>query len=963
MAEKAKYNFKDIETRWQKYWQDNDTFVVDDSGNLPAGKAGKKFYALVEFPYPSGDGLHTGHLRSYTALDVISRKKRMEGYGVLYPMGMDAFGLPAENYAVKTNTHPAITTRKNIDNFIRQLKSAGFSFDWSRFLETTDPDYYRWTQWIFIQMFKNGLAYKAKENINWCTSCKIGLANEEVVSGVCERCGGEVIKKEKEQWLLKISKYADRLIEDLDKVDFLPQIKKQQIDWIGRSEGAELDFKIKDSEQSLRVFTTRPDTLFGVTFMVLAPEHDLVHNLEDKIENIDEVKKYIAAAAKKTDLERADENKEKTGVELKGIRAINPVNNEEIPVFVADYVMMTYGTGAIMAVPAHDQRDFEFAKKYNLEIREVIEPLFTKTDGEDAFRENEEILERDAVVCVVKHHREDKYLCLKWKRVDWHGFVVGGIDKGEDEVTAAKREIEEETGYTKARFVKKLGGLVHAQFYQTLKKENRLAHFQGLYFELEDDTNAGVSEKEQAIHDVKWLDKKDVLNFLNVPDMEIMWERVLSDKVYSGAGFMTNSGEYNGLNSDEFKKKIVAWLEKNKLGKSAVNYKLHDWIFSRQRYWGEPIPMVECPKCGWVPVKEKDLPVRLPEVDDFKPTDDGGSPLAKVTDWVNTSCPECGGQAKRETDVMPNWAGSNWYFVRYCDPKNDKKLIDPKKAGHWLPVDWYNGGMEHTTLHLLYSRFVFKFLYDIGVIPKKVGSEPYKKRTAQGMILGDGGIKMSKSKGNVINPDGYVEKYGADTVRTYEMFMGPFDQSIAWDDKGVVGVHRFLERVWGLRDKVSDDKNDKDILSLLHKSIKKVGQDINNMRFNTAISQLMILTNAFDKLESIDKNIFSDFVLILAPFAPHLAEELWQSLGHDKSLAYESWPKHDENLAKDEMVKIGIQINGKLRDEIELENEAEPSEEIKKKILSQDKVKKYTDGKEILKFIHVKNKIISIVVK
>ncbi|PLX26377.1 leucine--tRNA ligase [Candidatus Parcubacteria bacterium] len=806
MANKQEYNFQKIESKWQEYWQENSVFSVDDKGQ-------KKFYGLVEFPYPSGDGLHTGHLRSYTALDVVSRKKRMEGYKVLYPMGFDAFGLPAENYAVKTNTAPQITTEKNIANYKRQMNSIGLSFDWQRSFSTTDPDYYKWTQWIFVQMFNKGLAYKAKENINWCTSCKIGLANEEVVAGVCERCGGEVIKKEKEQWLLKITEYADRLINDLDKVDFLPQIKKQQIDWIGKSEGAQVKFAIKDSQESLEVFTTRPDTLFGATFMVIAPEHDLINSLVDKLENLSEVKKYIESAKKKSDLERADENKEKTGVELKGIKAINQVSSEEIPIFVADYVMMSYGTGAIMAVPAHDQRDWEFARKYNLSIVPVVE---------------------------------------------------------------------------------------------------------------------GGSIEESA---------------------------------FEADGKSINSGDFNGLETQEFKKEIIVWLEKNKIGQATVNYKLHDWIFSRQRYWGEPIPMVHCDKCGWVPVAEKDLPVTLPEVDDFKPGDDGESPLAKAEDWVKTTCPSCAGEAKRETDVMPNWAGSNWYFVRYCDPKNDKQLIDLKKAEHWLPVDWYNGGMEHTTLHLLYSRFVFKFLYDIGVIPKKVGSEPYQKRTAQGMILGEGGIKMSKSKGNVINPDDYVAKYGADTVRVYEMFMGPFDQSIAWDDKGVVGVYRFLDRVWNLQDKVSDTKADKETESLLHKTIKKIGQDIEDMRFNTAISQLMIMTNALDKQKEIDKNIFEIFVLLLAPFAPHMAEELWQSLGNKESITYAKWPEYDESLAKDEMVKIGIQINGKLRDEIELETDTEPSDKIKEDVLAKEKVKKYTQDKEVIKFIHIKNKIISIVVK
>jgi leucyl-tRNA synthetase len=815
-----KYQANKIEKKWQKYWEDNKTFeVVVDSKK-------DKFYGLVEFPYPSGDGLHTGHLRSYTALDIVCRKKRMEGFNTLYPMGMDAFGLPAENYAIKTNTHPQITTRKNIDNFVRQLKATGFAFDWSRFIETTDPKYYKWTQWIFIQMFKKGLAYKSSENINWCTSCKIGLANEEVVAGTCERCGGEVIKKEKEQWMLKITNYADRLIDGLDNINFLDTIKKQQSDWIGKSQGAEVDFAIKDSEEKLKVFTTRPDTLFGATFMVIAPEHPMLENLD--IKNITEIKEYQETSAKKTDIERSSEDKDKTGVELKGLKAINPVNNEEIPIFVADYIMMGYGTGAIMAVPAHDERDFVFAKKYNLKIKEVI-----------------------------------------------------------------------------------------------------------------NDNNIAI-----------------------------------------------NSGEFNGLDIEEFKQKIVKWLEDKKIGKATVNYKLHDWIFSRQRYWGEPIPMIKCTECGWLPVPENELPVSLPEVDDFKPGDEGESPLTKVVDWVNTTCPKCGKFAQRETDVMPNWAGSNWYFVRYLDPQNENKLIDKDKADYWLPVDWYNGGMEHTTLHLLYSRFVYKFLADINVVPKdsKIGDEPYTKRTAQGMILGEGGIKMSKSKGNVINPDGYLEKYGADTVRVYEMFMGPFDQSIAWDDKGVNGVYRFLNKVWDLQDKVVDQpimmssdrtKGHKkleerqkelnlkieDLERLLNKTIKKVGEDIDNMKFNTAVSQLMIMVNELDRWIEIKQDIFEKFVLILAPFAPHMAEEMWQALGNKKSLTDQAWPEYNQDLAQDDKVVIGIQVNGKVRDDIELDFDTEPSEDLQVEILTREKIARNLEGKEVVKFIHIKNKIISIVAK
>ena len=823
-----KYQPANIEKKWQEYWDKKKTFAVEEKGQ-------QKFYGLVEFPYPSGDGLHTGHLRSYTAMDVICRYQRMQGKHVLYPMGFDAFGLPAENFAIKTNTAPQETTKKNIANYERQMKSIGLSFDWDRSFSTTDSDYYRWTQWIFVQMYKQGLAYKAKENINWCTSCKIGLANEEVVGGVCERCGGEVVKEEKEQWMLKITKYADRLIDDLETVDFLPQIKKQQIDWIGKSEGAEVKFQIKDSQEVLEVFTTRPDTLFGATFMVVAPEHETINKLENKISNLTEVKKYITAAKKKSDLERSDLNKDKTGIELKGIKAVNPVNQEEIPIFVADYVMMSYGTGAIMAVPAHDQRDYEFAIKYNIEIRDVVMPVSGEIKKDEEFRET--------ISAVVQRKSDGKFLFVKWKKFAWLAPVIGGVDKGETPEQAAEREVLEEAGY-KAKAVSRLGCPTEEHFYAENKGVRRYRVDYPILLELKDEQVQDIDEKEKSKHEVVWLGADEALQKMTHDYNKTGLLRHLDRYgAYSGEGRAINSGKFNDLLTAEFKQKVIKWLEKNKLGKAAVNYKLHDWIFSRQRYWGEPIPMVNCKKCSWVPVDEADLPIELPDIKDFQPTDDGKSPLAKVEDWVKTKCPSCGGEANRETDVMPNWAGSNWYFVRYCDPKNNKELVDKKKAEHWLPVDWYNGGMEHTTLHLLYSRFVFKFLYDIGVIPTKVGSEPYQKRTAQGMILGEGGIKMSKSRGNVINPDDYVAKYGADTVRMYEMFMGPFDQSIAWDDKGVAGVHRFFNKVWELQNKLTDKVDNSEVNNVLHKSIKKVGEDIINMRFNTAIAQLMILVN------------------------------------------------------------------------------------------------------------------------
>lgn len=955
MAKLSKYQPHNIEDKWQKYWQNKQSFSAKDGGQ-------EKFYALVEFPYPSGEGLHTGHLRSYTALDVIARYQRLQGKNVLYPMGMDAFGLPAENYAIKKNIKPQETTKKNIANYIRQLSSTGCSFDWPRFLATTDPDYYHWTQWIFIQLWKNGLAYKAKENINWCPSCQIGLANEEVIDGSCERCGTAVTQKEKEQWLLRITKYADRLIDGLEKVDFLEQIKTQQKNWIGRSEGAEIKFEVKSkkSANELVVFTTRPDTLFGVTFMVIAPEHALIHDLEAEIDNISEVKKYIEASRKKTNLERTDLSKEKTGVEIKGLKVVNPANYEEIPIFVADYVTMGYGTGAIMAVPAHDQRDWDFAKKYNLPIKTVIIPNWVDKKNPPVVKKK--TVTRNTIHAIVRNPKNGKLLCLQWKQYPWTGFIVGGVDDGEDVVQAARREVLEETGYQKIKFIKILGEKVRGEYFAAHKDENRIAYTNAVLFELESEEREKVSDEELAKHDIIWLDPQNINhdNF-TCAELDTWFERMNQEKeqAYTGEGVLYNSGKYDGLDIVKGGQAIMKDIK----AKATVNYRLHDWIFSRQRYWGEPIPMVYCEKCDWQPVADKDLPVVLPDINDFKPGPDGQSPLAKVESWVNTKCPKCGSTAKRETDVMPNWAGSNWYFIRYTDPKNNKQLADPKKIKYWLPVDWYNGGMEHNTLHLLYSRFIFKFLYDIGVIPKEVGDEPYRKRTAQGMILGEGNVKMSKSRGNVVNPDDYIQKYGADSLRAYIMFMGPFDQTIAWDDQGVVGVHRFLNRAWDLQNKVDKSATaDTDTIRLLHQSIKKVGDDIMQMRFNTAISQLMILVNHLDKQDKISLDLWQDFIIIISPFAPHLAEELWSLLGSKKDLSAVQWPAYDAGVIKGQNVTVAIQINGKLRDTIELPVDTVASPELQAKVLSQEKIAKALADQEIKKFIYIKNKIINIVV-
>ena len=805
------YNFKEIEKKWQKKWYDEGTFYAKDDYSM------KKWYGLIEFPYPSGQGLHVGHPRSYTALDVIARKRRMQGYNVLFPIGFDAFGLPAENYAIKNHVHPKITTEKNIAHFKEQLKSIGFSFDWSREVNTTDPNYYKWTQWIFIQLYKHGLAYKATMPINFCTGCKVGLANEEVVNGVCERCGSPVVQKEKSQWMLRITKYAERLINDLDEVNFLDKIKAQQINWIGRSEGAEVTFKIADSSETLTVYTTRPDTLFGATYMVVAPEHHIIEKLANKITNMDEIEEYKKKAALKSDFERSELNKEKTGCEIKGIKAINPLTGKEIPIWISDYVLITYGTGAIMAVPGHDTRDHDFATKFNLPIVQVI-----KSNSDD-------------VVCDVQ---------------------------------------------------------------------------------------------KEAFTDVE-------------------------------SGILINSGFLNDLSVKDAKKKVIDYLEENNIGKKQVNYKLRDWVFSRQRYWGEPIPMVHCEKCGWVPIPESELPLKLPDIEDYEPGENGESPLAKHMTWVNTTCPHCGGKATRETDTMPQWAGSSWYYLRYMDAHNDNALASKEALEYWSPVDWYNGGMEHTTLHLLYSRFWHKFLYDIGIVPTK---EPYQKRTSHGMILGSNGEKMSKSKGNVVNPDDIVNEFGADSFRVYEMFMGPFDQTAPWSMESIRGCSKFLDRVWNMQTILVDGNTySPKFEKMMHRSIKKISSDIEEMKFNTCISTFMTMVNEFYKEKTINKAEFKTFLQLLNPFAPHITEELNRTvLGEKEDLAYQKWPEYDESKIIADEITLPIQFNGKLRGTIQIsldEDESSVKEKVHKAIDSK------LDGKTVVKEIYVKNKIYNIVVK
>ena len=806
------YDFTAIENKWQKYWDEHKTFHAENDYSKP------KFYALVEFPYPSGQGLHIGHPRPYTAMDIVSRKRRLQGYNVLFPMGWDAFGLPTENFAIKNKIHPAIVTKNNVARFKAQLKSLGLSFDWDREINTTDPDYFKWTQWIFLKLFKAGLAYKKEMNVNWCTSCKVVLANEEVVNGKCERCGGEVVHKVKSQWMLKITEYAQKLIDDLDSVDYFEKIKTAQKNWIGRSTGAEVDFTTTAGDM-LTIYTTRPDTLFGATYMVISPEHPIIEKWADKLQNMDAIREYQAAAARKSDFDRTEMNKDKTGVKLEGVRAVNPVNGKEIPIFISDYVLMTYGTGAIMAVPAHDTRDWEFAKVFNLPIIEVVK------GGEDV--------------------------------------------------------------------------------------------------------------QKEAFTDC-------------------------------ATGIMVNSEFLDGLSVEDAKVKIKEWLTANGKGREKVNYKLRDWVFSRQRYWGEPIPVVNCEKCGWVALPESELPLKLPDVDSYMPTDTGESPLSTLESFINTTCPCCGGPAKRETDTMPQWAGSSWYFLRYCDPHNDKELASKEALKYWMPVDWYNGGMEHTTLHLLYSRFWHKFLYDQGVVPCK---EPYMKRTSHGMRLGKDPerpgefTKMSKSKGNVVNPDDVVKEYGADTLRLYEMFVGDFEKAAPWQENGIKGCKRFLDRVWAMQEKVvpGDEYSDK-LRASMHKTIKKVSEDIETLKFNTAIATMMGLLNEIDAAGSLTRADYRTLLILLNPFAPHITEELYQVMGYEGVLNEQKWVEYDEKLCVEDSVEIVVQVNGKVKARFNAPVDC-AKEELENLAFDLPEIKALTDGKTVVKKIAVPNKLVNIVVK
>jgi len=959
------YDHKKLEKKWQTIWEKNKIYQA----KFPSKMA--KFYSLVEFPYPSGDGLHIGHPRPYIGMDIISRKRRMEGYNVLYPMGWDAFGLPTENYAIKTGLDPRVVTKRNSDTFRRQIKSLGISFDWSREINTTDPKYYKWTQWIFLQFFKKSLAYKAKMTINWCPKDKIGLANEEVVNGACERCGTPVEKREKEQWMLAITKYADRLDKDLDTVDYLPHIKLAQKNWIGKSEGAEIDFKIKDSTERVKIFTTRADTIFGAFAVILAPEHALVQKLKSQIKNFEEVEKYIKEAKKKTEIERTDE-KSKSGIELKGLKAINPINNEEISVWIADFILVQYGTGAVFA-DMHDERDFEFAKKYKLPMRQSVMPLFN--DKIHPWIDGKKIVEREAIHAIIRKNNGD-ILVLYWKGTEeWKKnapitFLIGGVKKGENLVEAAKREIKEETGFFNLKFVEQLSISTQSRFFAAHKNVNRIANVTCLVFDLMNEERVPVSEKETKFHDWKFVPMTQVLKDINIEDDKLFYQYIQKPSTFVGEGVLVDSGKYTGMLSNEARSEIIKAVN----GKVVTKFKLRDWVFSRQRYWGEPIPIIHCDKCGYVPVPEKDLPVELPKVKNYQPTDTGESPLANISKWVNVKCPKCKGPAKRETDTMPNWAGSSWYYLRYTDPKNSKIFADKKNLKYWTPVDWYNGGNEHTTLHLLYSRFWHKFLFDLKLVPT---SEPYLKRTSHGIILAEGGEKMSKSRGNVINPDTIVKTYGADTLRLYEMFMGPFDQAASWSDAAIIGPRRFLERIWKISEKVKNSSTllqpqslskeagtfhiqNSSLSRILNETIKKVSEDIEAMRFNTAVSALMIFVNEAEKSGGLLHSEYEIFLKLLAPFAPHISEELWHLSGHKQSIHWESWPAYDRTKLALAEVTIVVQVNGKVRGQFEASGDISESDAIEK-AQQIPEVKKWLSG-QVKRYIFIPRKIVNIVI-
>lgn len=952
-----KYDHKKIEKKWQTDWEKKGIYHASNTSKK------KKYYSLIEFPYPSGDGLHVGHPRPYIGMDVISRKRRMEGYNVLYPIGWDAFGLPTENYAIKTGKDPRVVTKKNTDTFRQQIQSLGVSFDWSREINTTDPKYYKWTQWIFLQFLKKGLAYKAKMNINWCPKDKIGLANEEVINGACERCGTPVEKREKEQWMLGITKYAERLDRDLDTVDYLPKIKLAQRNWIGKSEGLIFSAKVKDTDIVIETFSAHFEACYADTFFAIAPDHPLLPKLLEGTKEKEAVLKKAGEVIKKR-LELGEEYKDVDGI-FTGRYGVDPLGNGDLPIWVASFALKDYGTG-IVKCSAHDERDFIFAKKFNIKLKEVVEPLFVQDYEPGKYKKGEPIVPRDAIIAIVKHWKEDTYISLKWKEVAWQTWLTGGIEKGQTAQSAAIAEIKEETGYLHPKFIRELG-MVHGLFYHVPKKENRLVHGHIVYLELQDGEKEKISESEEQTHELQWLSLEQLKKSLTADTHKYALDKFLGQsKAYTGNGILTEPAEFKDREKDEARNDIADWLVKKGLAKRKTTFKLRDWVFSRQRYWGEPIPVIDCGKCGMVPVPERDLPVELPKVKNYQPTDSGESPLANISKWVNVKCPKCKGPAKRETDTMPNWAGSSWYYLRYTDVKNKKAFADKKNLKYWLGsngVDWYNGGNEHTTLHLLYSRFWHKFLYDLKLVPT---IEPYMKRTSHGMILGEGGVKMSKSLGNVINPNEIVKTYGADTLRVYEMFMGPFDQAVAWSDEAIIGPRRFLEKVWNTGERVLKQKNsvqanqNSPITKFLHKTIKKVTDDIETMNFNTAISSMMILATEMQKSEHVSKKDFKMFLQILAPFAPHITEELWKELGEKKSINLSPWPEWDTKLIKDDEVTIVVQVNGKVRGQFKAAADIQEMDAIQR-AQELPEIKKWIDGKA-KRFIFIPRKIVNIVV-
>lgn len=934
-----------IEKKWQDYWDNHHTFEAK------IDKSKEKYYYLVEFPYPSGAGLHVGHVRSYTALDVLARKKRMMGYNVLFPMGWDAFGAPAEQYAIKNHIHPSIAVKENIKTFKGQIKKLGISFDWSREFSTTDPEYYKWTQWQFLQFFKNGMAYKAKKNINWCPKCKTGLSNEDSSGGVCERCGTQVVQKEKEQWMLRMSDYAEDLIDGLKDTDFQERTKTAQINWIGKSTGAEVDFKLAQVNEKLTVYTTRPDTLFGVTFMVVAPEHPYIDLYSGLIKNMNEVIDYREQTNKKTEFERTQLVKDKTGIKLDGLSAINPVNGKEIPIYISDYVMMNYGTGAIMAVPAHDTRDYDFAKKFGIDIIQVLEEETGISHSDEA--------KKKSIVAIVYDEKQDKYLTINWGKNGGRLFVGGTIKENESALDCAIREIQEETGYTDISLVRDSFKINH-HYYAYNKDKYFNIEATPLLFKLNSDKKVNQNLDDDENFQVEWV-SKDVISKEIIDELhKKSFEYTINETAMVGDGVHINSDGLDGLHKEEAISKMISYLEEKGIGRKKTNYKLQDWIFTRQRFWGEPIPLIYCDDCGWVAVPDEDLPVLLPNVAEYEPTDDGESPLARIDEFVNTTCPHCGKPAKRETDTMPNWAGSSWYWLRYMDPHNDKEFASREALEYWGKVDWYNGGMEHATRHLLYARFWNQFLYNMGLVPNK---EPFKVRASHGMILGEGGVKMSKSLGNVINPDDIVKVYGADSLRTYEMFIGDYEKEATWSEQGLNGCKKYLDRVARIGEKVNDSlEYSKEIEKDIHKTIKKVTEDIDGLKFNTAVSSLMILLNKMEKMNSISKKDYRTYLMLLNPFAPHITEELNEMYKLGNPICESSWPSYDENKMIDEEKEIAVQVNGKVRATI-LVHINDTDDIIQEKALNEDNVKKHIDGKEIVKVIVIKGRIVNIVVR